>query len=83
MGCKQAIGGISTNSGVPVSNPIVASSGSYKKSIYFLTDKIPTIYGDASREGILEKAGVVNSAKMIIVIDNDSSDNTLSNKYIL
>lgn len=33
--------------------------------------KIPTIYGDASREGILEKASVANASKMIIVIDDD------------
>lgn len=34
-------------------------------------NRIPTIMGDASREGILEKASVEDASKMIITIDDD------------
>ncbi len=33
--------------------------------------RIPTIYGDASREGILEKASIEDARTMIIAIDDD------------
>ena len=33
--------------------------------------RIPTIYGDASKEGVLEKASIEDAAKMIIAIDDD------------
>lgn len=33
--------------------------------------RIPTIYGDASKENILEKASIEDAARMIIAIDDD------------